>query len=364
MGRLADRLKDALLVTAACVVALLLAEGALALLGYGALYQSGVSRLHDDRLLYRLPANFAPDIDDAGYRNPERLQRYDIVAIGDSHTYGYNVLSEEAWPQQLGRIVGASVYNMGMGGRGPAQYLAVADEALAFRPRWLVVGFYMGNDLADACHAAHRLDYWRQWYAERGLLGAHCGAGASEAPRARSLIDGVKAWVKSTRLGSLLDRHVGQPLRARLESAEGALAAAPGGHASLVDPSFYETADASAEEGARLSTALFALLHDAAAAGGARLAVLFIPSKLAALEPWLPDRPPGAEAALAGERMQQARLEAALDGLGVPHASALPRLRALLARGERVYPPGRDDHPFAVGQRAYADAAAEAIGWR
>jgi hypothetical protein len=47
--------------------------------------------------------------------------------------------------------------------------------------------------------------------------------------------------------------------------------------------------------------------------------------------------------------------------LGVPHASALPRLRALLERGEWVYPAGRDDHPFAVGQRAYAEAAAEAL---
>ena len=361
MARPGGRLKALLLVVASCVAGLLLMEGALALLGYGALYQSGISRLHDDRLLYRLPPDFAPDIDEAGYRNPERAAPYDIVALGDSHTYGYNVLSGEAWPQQLGRLIGRSVYNMGMGGRGPAQYLELADEALALGPRWLVVGFYMGNDLADACHVADRLDYWRRRYVELGLSSESCGRGAPAAPRPRTISENAKAWLKSTRIGSLLDQHVWLPLSERLDAGEGALQAAPGVHATLVDPAFYETADAQAEEGARIAEALLARLHEKAAAAGARLAVLFIPSKLAALAPWLPDLPPAAQAALAGERAQQARLEAALDRLGAPHASTLARLQHLLEKGERVYPAGRDDHPFAIGQRAYAEAAAEAL---
>ena len=45
------------------LVSLAAAEGGLALLGYGALYKSGISRLHDPHLLYRLPPSFAPDID-------------------------------------------------------------------------------------------------------------------------------------------------------------------------------------------------------------------------------------------------------------------------------------------------------------
>ncbi|MEZ5329339.1 MAG: hypothetical protein R3F19_30175 [Verrucomicrobiales bacterium] len=44
--------------------------------------------------------------------------RYDYVCIGDSFTHGDAVLADEAWPAQLGKILGSSVANLGVGGYG------------------------------------------------------------------------------------------------------------------------------------------------------------------------------------------------------------------------------------------------------
>ena len=47
---------------------------------------------------------------------------------------------------------------MASGGWGPVQYLYMAEKALAFRPRVLVVAFYSGNDAFDAVKVAYNLD--------------------------------------------------------------------------------------------------------------------------------------------------------------------------------------------------------------
>lgn len=63
------------------------------------------------------------DSDEKGFRNKCYIPNPDIVAIGDSHTYGYNVPREESWPEILSRISGKTVYNFGMGGYGISQYV-------------------------------------------------------------------------------------------------------------------------------------------------------------------------------------------------------------------------------------------------
>ena len=62
------------------------------------------------------------DVDVNGFRNAEVPQEVDIVTIGDSHTQGFNVTSDQSWPGQLARQLNQSVYNMGVGGYGPLQY--------------------------------------------------------------------------------------------------------------------------------------------------------------------------------------------------------------------------------------------------
>lgn len=87
--------------------------------------------------------------DARGFRNAAALDRADIVVLGDSQTYGNNAEREEAWPQQLGKIASATVYQMAFGGYAELQYKALVDDALALHPRIFIVAFYSGNDLLE-----------------------------------------------------------------------------------------------------------------------------------------------------------------------------------------------------------------------
>jgi len=51
-----------------------------------------------------------------GLRDEEVNGRYDLIALGDSFTFGFGVENEEAWPQQLAAISGQRVANLGWAG--------------------------------------------------------------------------------------------------------------------------------------------------------------------------------------------------------------------------------------------------------
>lgn len=99
-----------------------------------------------------------PEHDRLGFRNATVPDPIDIVAIGDSQTYGTGVTPEEAWPQQLGVATGRSTYNLSVGGWGPVQYLANAQQGIELKPRLLVVGLNLANDIFDAYAVTYRME--------------------------------------------------------------------------------------------------------------------------------------------------------------------------------------------------------------
>jgi hypothetical protein len=108
----------------------------------------------DEDLLFR-GNPLVPEHDRLGFRNSEVPDSVDIVALGDSTTYGLHVAPTEAWPQQIAQRTGLSVYNMGFPGWGAVQYRATFERSLALKPRFVIVGFYLGNDVFDAFHATY-----------------------------------------------------------------------------------------------------------------------------------------------------------------------------------------------------------------
>ncbi len=60
--------------------------------------------------------------DDWGFRNPIVPGNVQIVAIGDSQTYGTSAPASKSWPARLGRLSMMTVYNMAVGGYGPPDY--------------------------------------------------------------------------------------------------------------------------------------------------------------------------------------------------------------------------------------------------
>lgn len=96
-----------------------------------------------------------------GFRNLKVPATADIVAIGDSHTYGNTATMEQSWPYALAHLTGQRVYNMGMGGYGPNQYFyLLKNRALSLKPRVIICGFYMGDDFENAYSITYGLDYW------------------------------------------------------------------------------------------------------------------------------------------------------------------------------------------------------------
>jgi len=99
--------------------------------------------------------------DQWGFRNRGVPDTVDIVAVGDSHTYGNTARMVESWPYVLGQLTGRSVYDMALGGYGPNQYFYLSNtKALSLKPRMIIWGLYMGDDFEGAYSMTYGLDHW------------------------------------------------------------------------------------------------------------------------------------------------------------------------------------------------------------
>jgi hypothetical protein len=73
-----------------------------------------------------------------------------VLLLGDSFTWGYVAL-EQTWGATLEQLIGIRVLKCGVGGYGPRQerHKLKAVVGQAGRPRLVVVGYTVGNDLLD-----------------------------------------------------------------------------------------------------------------------------------------------------------------------------------------------------------------------
>ena len=164
-GPIQKALLNAAVMAISMVVALLLCEGADRLVLSPVDYLSP-TLVRDETLGIRLPPGSSGH-DAWGFRNPRVPERADIVAVGDSHTYGNCARMAESWPSQVARISGQTVYNLGMGGYGPNQYFhLLKTRGLSLKPKVVVCGLYFGDDFDNALlyqvlehlHRADRMD--------------------------------------------------------------------------------------------------------------------------------------------------------------------------------------------------------------
>lgn len=89
--------------------------------------------------------------DARGYRNHDALQKYDVVAVGDSFVAGSHVSDNQAWVDLLRQRTGKTIYNLGVSGSDPLTYLNnFITVGRAFKPKTVLVMLYEGNDFRDA----------------------------------------------------------------------------------------------------------------------------------------------------------------------------------------------------------------------
>lgn len=97
--------------------------------------------------------NAVHHVDALGFRNRWPWPREaEIVAVGDSLTFGYGVDDNHAWPFLLAQsLSGLRVINLGLIGAGPQQYLRLYETfGVALRPKLVIVGVFARNDFWDA----------------------------------------------------------------------------------------------------------------------------------------------------------------------------------------------------------------------
>lgn len=308
-------------------------------------------------------------IDHDGFRNPP-ARKANIAAIGDSHTYGYNVISEQSWPARLGEATGKEVYNFGVGGYGILQYAVLVDMAMAKKPEAILIGLYLKNDLATMCEDAARNKYWQEHRADFGI-----DLGCDELPekgKRMGVARSLGRWVKENLAGVsiLSDYFSRQAMLKKIKQgdSEEALVVEHGLMTTLIQQTrislHADSLDLTRPQIAQAFNVLKQILRqtaDKTRQQKIRFGVLLIPSKELVLYRTLILQ--GRKLSKDYERLVQneehlKRLVAELlTAQGATVADVLPEMEKALSRQEIIYPPQYDGHTLEPGYRAYAAAA-------
>ena len=153
------------------------------------------------------------DVDELGFRNVNgKSDKFQIAAIGDSHTYGYNVKSKDAWPYQLEEIIDVPIYNYGIGGLGIYSYHFLIKDALA-KNKKVILGLYLPNDLMYSgyvCSIDFNNFFWEKEVARLKLNPpAECGSFNS----VNTTVDFLNVGLKNSALLSMIYELIYIPIR-------------------------------------------------------------------------------------------------------------------------------------------------------
>jgi hypothetical protein len=307
-----------------------------------------------------------------GFRNARVPEQAEIVVLGDSQTWGVGVRRPEAWPQELARATGRTVYNMGMIGWGPAQYWSLTPRALALGPSVLVIQLYLGNDFYDAFQATYSLDHYRSWRMADppdAIRSARSHAVVAAHQSEYGLHPPAGGPWRRTAIGRLLLSR-GDAEREFAWGAERAFPAAAVVRTErlrtlvgLAAPqSLLDEQDPAIEEGARLTFAYLDGILREIGRSRARLLVTVFPAKASSFSSALRVAHPVTAAESAARAMVRdwcARTATACVDL-------TPEFQAAVAAGTAIYPITLESHPTAAGHAIVAKAVGRALaarGW-
>ena len=347
-------------------VPVLLALGALELgmRWFGPPRPQPLQLLADDRLGHVVaPGTGGTDAD--GFRNPTGSPPIDVVFVGDSQTWGFAVAAAATMAVRCGALTGRAVRQFANGGYGPVQYVALTERALQRGARALVVGFYFGNDLVDACDYAALAgaeslrtdgrDYSLRQHPD--LAGPRAPnwtmAGIDAVLQHSAVLEFAAAVVKSRLQGGLLDRQLG------------AVPFADARVPTVLLPAYrLPTMDrerAEVQEGLVVTARALVAIERACNARSVPLLLLLIPTKEYCYAAWCRDRGEARaelDALLSAETAARRAVLAAAEAAAVTVHDLAPACIASLAAGEPVWPAGGDGHLNAHGHQLAANAVA------
>ena len=365
---------NGLMVLASLAVGVIVCEAASRFLLKPADYLS--PKMIKDRVLGITIGPNSSGYDEWGFRNAQVPQTADIVAVGDSHTYGNTAVMDDSWPSVTGRKTGLNVYNLGMGGYGPNQYYhLLTTKGLKLHPKWVLCGLYMGDDFENAFMITYGLDHWSSLRNGRWDNVNPDIWGTSEPPVWGA---GVRSWLSEHSMLYRLVFHgplialAKETVRFRQASASGdpyttALlvedrnireAFHPLGMAERQDPS-----SGPVREGMRITLQLLKEMDKACRQEGCKFLVVIIPTKETVFSDYIETNPQLhlhelLARVIANERSTKKTLVEFLAGEGIAYVDTLPALKQ--AVGNQLYAQStRDMHPGKNGYRVIGEAVAQ-----
>lgn len=286
------------------------------------------------------------DVDANGFRNATVPQHVDVVAIGDSHTQGFNAASAESWPQLLAEQSGQTVYNMGVGGYGPLQYGLLIDEALQLQPKQIIVGLYLGNDLGDVARGIQERNSEREIDNPfRHAIKYRSAAGSA-----------LHQALRHSKLGRPVGFEVSHPTNPTFIANRRVQFLSD--DMDLTDPRINSSLQTTLQV---META-----QQKCSTVGVAFTVLLIPTRESVYchsQQTIRDAFPDGLLQLAQRESElRAALQSSLSELGIEFRDVLPTLVSALDSGFEVYSCYDEGHPLAAGYRVYADVAGAASG--
>lgn len=280
--------------------------------------------------------------DGYGFRNswpwPNQVE---IVALGDSVTFGQTVEDNQAWPAILDRLLPQSrVINLGLIGAGVQQYLRVYETfGIKLHPKLLLVGVFIRNDFWDdglfeswLKSGASNYMVWRDFDRQTKV--------DSNRP-IDGLVQTLRLLVRGSHLYNLL-RYI-----RRLSFDVKIFQTADGSRLELVPGDFVEKTLGAQPERREFQLALSALrhMHSLASKNGTTMLVLLQPGKE---EVYLP---------LLGQPMTEPSepLRRELENSGIQYLDLMPAFRQRALAGEKLFQEA-DGHPNVRGYALIAES--------
>lgn len=334
--------------------------------------------VRDDILGMRLPPGSGGH-DEWGLRNKRVPETAEVVALGDSHTYGNGATMDEAWPAVLGRLTGKSVYNLGMGGYGPNQYdYLLQTKALMLKPRTIVCGLYLGDDFDNAFRITYGLTHWsslrreglgtvdpdiweketspdltwhkriRNWLSQHSILYRLVFHGMLQAFTGRYQVENASRLYEGTTSLLLPEHHV--------EEAFIPAAVLRG----------LDQQSPSVAEGMRLTFQLLQDMNDLCASNHIQFIIAVIPTKEMVYARYLEHNTTVSmneivDEVIANERIARRALFERLEQERIPYVDLLPAMEEA-SEADRIYTYSAVDmHPNKNGYRVIAEAIAQEL---
>jgi hypothetical protein len=272
--------------------------------------------------------------DALGFRNRTIPVRADVVAIGDSQTYGNNAGVDDSWPRSLAQMLNPqhSVYAMAVPGWSVLQYLEMVRMAGVFKPRVVLVALYLGNDIAEAFRTAYSVDYWKDFRVDPSLA------------------------IES------LPRHPFPPPPSDLVELPGPKR--PVTFAPALRLRANRRSEPSTQAGLQIIHRAIAQMVQEARRNGSVVVLLRIPSKERVYASLLESSalPADYRQLVADETQNDADIADRAKAAGVTTIiDLLPALRAAVEQGQAIFPHRWDGHPLPQGYALIARTVAEEI---